>query len=253
MRKRRLLRKKIGELDDSFWFLDRMRYWFVDRKRSSPLSFPLLLAVHCTCSGKKEVKRAQDSHAFQTGALEERFKRSETLRVSLPFLSKSLKKALLYRCEKAKVHTCMATESKQIPGLVMAKLDFPLLVVSSCFRRFYGGPACIRRVASNGRFFFERLQRANGSRVDLLVDRCIRNSLHAQFVQTLKHETVNYYNKQSPTVPYPKCSLRYALRGWEKKFHTHAAQRSVAKSPPRALRALSGDLATSASGWGMKL
>ena len=106
---------------------------------------------------------------------------------------------------------------------------------------------------SNGRFFFERLQRANGSRVDLFVDHCIRNSVHAQFVQTLKHETVNYHNKQSPTVPYPKCSLRYALRGWEKKFHTHAAQRSVAKSPPRALRALSGDLATSASGWGMKL
>ena len=24
------LREKIGELDDSFWFLDRMRYWFVD-------------------------------------------------------------------------------------------------------------------------------------------------------------------------------------------------------------------------------
>ena len=70
---------------------------------------------------------------------------------------------------------CMATESKQIPGLVMAKLDFPLLVVSSCFRRLYGGPACIWRVASNGRFFFERLQRANGSRVDLLVDHCMRN------------------------------------------------------------------------------
>ena len=187
------------------------------------------------------------------GALEERFKRSETLRVSLPFLSKSLKKALLYRCETAKVHTCMATESKQIPGLVMAKLDFPLLVVSSCFHRLYGGPACIWRVARNGRLFFERLQRANGSRVDLLVDHCICNSLHAQFVQTLKLEAVNYHNKQSPTVPYPKCSLRFALRGWEKKFHAHAAQRSVAKLPPRALRALSGDLATSASGWGMKL
>ena len=66
--KERLLRKKIGELDDNFWFLDRMRYWFVDRKRSSTLSFPLLLAVHCTCSGKKEVKRAQDSHAFQMRA-----------------------------------------------------------------------------------------------------------------------------------------------------------------------------------------
>ena len=43
-------------------------------------------------------------------------------------------------------------------------------------------------------------------------------SLHAQFVQTLKHETVNYHNKQSPTVPYPKCSLRYALRVGRKSF-----------------------------------
>ena len=113
----------MGKLDDNFWFLDRMRYWFVDRKRSS--LFPLLLAVHCTCAGEKEVKRAQDSHAFQMGAFVERFRRSETLRVSLPFLSKSLKKALLYRCEKAKVHTCMATESKQIPGLFVAKLCLP--------------------------------------------------------------------------------------------------------------------------------
>ena len=149
------------------------------------------------------------------------------------------------------MHTCMATESKQIPGLVMAKLDFPLLVVSSCFRRLYGGPACIWRVASNGRFFFERLQRANGSRVDLL-NSC-RSLLHAQFVQTLEHETVNYHNKQSPTVPYPKCSLRYALRVGRKSFIPTPAQCSVAKSPPRALRALSGDLATSTSGWGMKL
>ena len=86
------------------------------------LFFPLLLVVHRTSAGEKEVERAQDSHAFQMGALVVRFERSETLRVSSPFLSKSLKKALLYRCEKAKVNTCMATESKQIPGLVMAKL-----------------------------------------------------------------------------------------------------------------------------------
>ena len=59
---------------------------------------------------------------------------------------------------KAKVHTCMATESKQIPGFVMASVAFPLFVVSSCFHRLYGRPACIWRVASNGRFFFERLQ-----------------------------------------------------------------------------------------------
>ena len=59
------------------------------------------------------------------GALAERFKRSETLRVSSPFLSKSLKKALLHRCEKAEVRTCMATESEQFLGLVMANLCLP--------------------------------------------------------------------------------------------------------------------------------
>ena len=137
--------------------------------------------------------------------------------MSLPFLSKSLKKALLYRSEKAKVHTCMATESKQIPGLVMAKLDFPLLVVSSCFRRLYGGPACIWRVASNGHFFFERLQRANGSRVERLVDHCMRNSLHAQFVQTLKHETVNLPQQAVPHCPLPEVQLAICPEGLGEK------------------------------------
>ena len=42
----------------------------VDRKRPLTLSFPLLLAAHCTCAGEKDVKRAQDSHAFEMGALE---------------------------------------------------------------------------------------------------------------------------------------------------------------------------------------
>ena len=161
-----------------------MRYWFrwteCDIGFGGPKAFPF-----CFCSpsiAHGQAKRTSNELKIHTRFRWElysrrtpRVKRSETLRVSLPFLSKSLKKALLYRCEKAKVHTCMATESKQIPGLVMAKLDFPLLVVSSCFRRLYGGPACTWRVASNGRFFFERLQRANGSRVDLLVDHCMRN------------------------------------------------------------------------------
>ena len=89
------------------------------------LFFPLLLPVHCTCAGEKEVKRAQDSNALRMGALVEGFERSQTLRVSSPFLSKFLKKALLYRCEKAKIQTCTATESKQIPRLVMAKLCLP--------------------------------------------------------------------------------------------------------------------------------
>ena len=145
----------------------------VDRKRflSASARRPLHMGRRKGRQTSSRLTRVSDG----SFTIEERFKRSETLRVSLPFLSKSLKKALLYRCEKAKVYTCMATGSKQIPGLVMAKLDFPLLVVSSCFRRLYGGPACIWRVASNGRFFFERLQRANGSRVDLLVDHSMRN------------------------------------------------------------------------------
>ena len=140
--------------------------------------------------------------------------------MSLPFLSKSLKKALLYRCEKAKVHTCMATESKQIPGLVMAKLDFPLLVVSSCFRRLYGGPACIWRVASNGRFFFERLQRANGSRIDLLVDHCMRNLCKHWSTRPLI--TTQQAVPHCPLPELAEVQLAICPEGWEKKFHTHA-------------------------------
>ena len=155
-----------------------MRSWFVARKRlfNSFLSASARRPLHM-----RRRKGGQTSSRF-TRVSDGSFRRTlQALRdaasvLAFPFPeSKSLKKALLYRCEKAKVHTCMATESKQIPGLVMAKLDFPLLVVSSCFRRLYGGPACIWRVASNGRFFFERLQRANGSQVDLLVDHCMRN------------------------------------------------------------------------------
>ena len=98
-------------------------------------------------------------------------------------------------------------ESKQIPGRVKAKLDFRLLVASSCFRRLYGGPACIWQVASNGGFFL--LTAAESKRIP---SRSSCRSLHAQFVQTLKHKTVNFHNKRSPTVPYPKWSLRYALK-----------------------------------------
>ena len=57
------------------------------------------------------------------GALVERFERSETLRVSslaFPFKIFEEGPSLSLRFQ-AKVHTCMATESKQIPGLVMAK------------------------------------------------------------------------------------------------------------------------------------
>ena len=73
------------------------------------LSFPLLLVVHCTCTGEKEDERAQDSHAFQMGALVERFKRSDRLRDTASVLA---------------------------------------------------------FLSSNARFFFERLQRVNRSRVD---------------------------------------------------------------------------------------
>ena len=70
--------------------------------------------------------------------------------LAFPFKIFEVKKAFLYRCEKAKVHTSMATKSKQIPGLVTAKLDFPLLVVSSCFRRLYGGSQATVAFSLNG-------------------------------------------------------------------------------------------------------
>ena len=110
----------------TFWCLDRMRYWFVDGKRSLPFPFRFCRSSSIAHVRAKRRSNELDSHAFQMGAWVERFKRSETLRLlSSPFLSKSLKKALLYRCEMVKVHTCMATESKQIPVLVMAKLRLP--------------------------------------------------------------------------------------------------------------------------------
>ena len=97
-------------LDDSFWFVDHRNAILVcGPKAIFTLSFPLLLVVHNTCAGEKEVERAQD-YVSQMEALVEHFKRSERLRASSPFLSKFLNKDILYRCEKAKVHTCMATE-----------------------------------------------------------------------------------------------------------------------------------------------
>ena len=101
------------------------------------------------CTGEEEVERAQTCTS-QIGDLVAHFKRLETLRASSPFLSKSLKKALLYRCKKAKVRTCMATVSKRIPGLVMAKLCLP---ASSCVLLLPSFQV-VWRVASNGRFLF---------------------------------------------------------------------------------------------------
>ena len=90
-------------------------------------SFPVLLAV--LCAHMRERKGGQTSLRFKRasdGSFGRTLRaRSEALRVSSPFLSKSLKKAFLYRCEKAKVKTCTATESKQIPRLVMVKLCLP--------------------------------------------------------------------------------------------------------------------------------
>ena len=171
----------------------------------------------------------------------------------LAFLSKSLKKAFSIAAKGESAYM-PATESKQVPGLVMAKLDFPLLVVSSCLRRLYGGPACIWRVASNGRFFFVRLQRANGSRVDLLVDHCMRNSLHAQFVQTLKHETVNYHNKRSPLSPTWSAACDMPWGVGRKSFIPRRSVLGRQITISRAARAQwwFGDL-QSGLAWGMKL
>ena len=128
------------------------------------LSFPLLLIVTALLMGGR--KGGRTSSRF-TRVSDGSFGRTlQVLRDAASVLAFPLKTA---GCEKAKVHTCMATESKHIPGLAIA---FLLLVVSSCFRRLYGGPTCVWWVASNGRFFFERLKRANRYRVDILVDHC---------------------------------------------------------------------------------
>ena len=123
-------REKETELDDSFLFLDRMQYcnWFVDGKRSSlfPFRFCSLSIAHAP--GKRRSSELKIHTRFQMGALVERFKCSVTLRVSLPVLSKSLKKALLYRCKKEKVHTCMATESKQNPAACVPVSSCELLL-----------------------------------------------------------------------------------------------------------------------------
>ena len=119
-------------------------------------------------------------------------------------------------------------------------------VVSSCFRRLYGGPACIWRVASNGRFFFEQLQRANRSEVDLLVDHC----------NLCKHWNTRplITTTGGPLLsPIPEVQRAICPEGLGEKVSHPRPHWSVAISPPRALRALGGDLATSTLGWGTKL
>ena len=63
-------------------------------------------------------------------------------------------------------------------------------------------------------------------------------------LQIVQHETIKYHNKWSPTVPYLKCSLRYALKGWEEKFHAHAlsAGGQITTSLAAHAREWSGDL-----------
>ena len=145
-------------------------------------SFPLLLAVHntCTCTGEKEDKRAQD-YASQMGALVEHFKRSETMQVSLPFLFKIFEEGPSLSLRKC-IHV-WRLKANRFRGLSWRSSAFPLLVECSCFRCLYGGPAW--RVASNGHFLFERLQRANRSHT-------------CRSLQTMKLETVNYHNKRAP-------------------------------------------------------
>ena len=102
-----------------------------------------------TCTGEEEVERAQD-YSSQMGDLVARFNRLETRThcecPRLFFQNLEESPSDLYCCTKAKVRTCMATESKRIPGLVMAKL---CLSTSSCMLLF---PSFVWRVASNGRF-----------------------------------------------------------------------------------------------------
>ena len=92
-------------------------------------------------------------------------------------------------------------------GLSSQSSAFLLLRVCSCFCCLYGGPAW--RVASNDRFFFERLRRANRFRVDLPVGHCKQRN------------TTPFITTTSAPPPHAKYISRHALKGWEKKFHSH--------------------------------
>ena len=127
--------------------------------------------------------------------------------VSVSFLSKSLKKRIRLFSIAAKRRKCIRVwrrKANRFRALSWRSSAFPLLVVSSCFRRLYGGPACIWRVASNARFFLERLQRANRSQVD-----------HCKQWNTRLLITTT-------SGLHPKYGLLNALKGREKNFHTHA-------------------------------
>ena len=128
--------------------------------------------------------------------------------VSELFLSKSLQKVIGPFSIAAKRRKCIHVwrrKENRLWALSWRSSAFPLLVVSSCFCRLYGGPACIWPVASNAHFFFERLQRANRSQVD-----------HC------KQWNMRPLNTTTNSGLHPKHGLLNALKGWEKNFHTHA-------------------------------
>ena len=70
------------------------------------------------------------------------FKCSETLRVSSPFLSKSLSRHFSIAAKRRKCIHVWQRKANRFRGLSWRSSAFPLLVVSSCFHRLYGGPAC---------------------------------------------------------------------------------------------------------------
>ena len=85
------LRKKIGELDGSFWFLDRMRYWFVDRKRS--LLFPFRFCSSFIAHARAK-RRSNELNLRFTRASDGSFgRRLQALRdaASVSFLSKGIR------------------------------------------------------------------------------------------------------------------------------------------------------------------
>ena len=135
----------------------------------------------------------------------------------LPFPFKIFEEGLSLLLQlKAKVHTCMATESKQIPGFGMAKLCLPasyceLLLPSFVWR------ASMHMASRKQRSLF--LWTAAESKP-------ITSIVSSRSLQTMKHATVNYHNKWSP--PEVRLAICPDRPGGEKNFHTHAL---TARSP----------------------
>ena len=226
-------KKEIGEIDDSFWFLDGKRYSLFPFRFCSPY------IAHARAKRRSNELKIQSRFRWEFGRMLRALRDAASV-LAFPWIKIFEEGPSLFAAKRRKCKHVRRRKANKFRGLSWrSSTSRFLLVVSSCFRRLYGGPACIYGRSQATVAFSLNGCSAESKRIPS------RSSCRLlQFVQTPKHETVNYHNKRSPTVPYPQCSLRYALRGWKKKFHTHAAQCSVAWSP-LALRSLRAQWAPS--------